>query len=604
MPFEQRVRSIPPALRLRCMPVLAGAGVGLLLLCGLHWATAAPFVDEPATASNSALIDDKAQGDVFTYNGAVVEKATKKPISGAVLTVTRFVWPDPTTGGRRILQETRQQSDAAGKFHFTSTAAQMAEERLAVCIRVEHPAYPMEEERYYNFRKFRGGIGAGDDNAFVIELSPGEPIAGVVRAPDGKPVAGAVIRSFSYLDGGETTGQLVMGADGETQTDKDGRFRLIVLAHGKVDLKLLPADFALLVHELNERQRGELGPFVLQKGTSLTGKVVDSDGSPVSGTFINVAGFPKQPKSDPVWDESHWDGIGSFSRTTLTNAAGEFTFGPLPPGFYRVMPVDQDRSAAGLGQMRPLRAPFVPVRVKLSEGEVPKPLVIRALPHVAIEARIHDSHGRPCQGIPLFLSGTISNNKPARGAPKYLSLADLGTSLGRPWTGSSWSDLNGRIVFRAPFGLELAMVTFADFADEAAHAVRYRIGKDRPLRDDQSMSFESIDREIHDVEIIRYDPPTVFVRALAKDGAKMQNVRVELAYSDRAPNDIVQAAFREEMSLFLRFKPLDDGRFRSQRLLPDKTLTVTVSADGYKSRSETLKLREGENKELTVVLDR
>ena len=38
-----------------------------------------------------------------------------------------------------------------------------------------------------------------------------------------------------------------------------------------------------------------------------------------------------------------------------------------------------------------------------------------------------------------------------------------------------------------------------------------------------------------------------------------------------------------------------DGRWRTSQLLPDEEITVTVEADGYETKSETLSLPEGEH---------
>jgi hypothetical protein len=46
----------------------------------------------------------------------------------------------------------------------------------------------------------------------------------------------------------------------------------------------------------------------------------------------------------------------------------------------------------------------------------------------------------------------------------------------------------------------------------------------------------------------------------------------------------------------------DDGRRRTSQLLPDEEFTLTVEAEGYAPRSDTLKLSEGTVKELDVKL--
>ena len=52
----------------------------------------------------------------------------------------------------------------------------------------------------------------------------------------------------------------------------------------------------------------------------------------------------------------------------------------------------------------------------------------------------------------------------------------------------------------------------------------------------------------------------------------------------------------------VHFEKQDDGRQRSEQLVPDEEFTVTVEAPGYEPKSEKLKLPEGAVKELEVRL--
>ncbi len=47
----------------------------------------------------------------------------------------------------------------------------------------------------------------------------------------------------------------------------------------------------------------------------------------------------------------------------------------------------------------------------------------------------------------------------------------------------------------------------------------------------------------------------------------------------------------------------DDGRFRSEHLLPDEPFTVTAKANGYQPASRSLTLAEGKTEEITLVLE-
>ncbi len=63
-----------------------------------------------------------------------------------------------------------------------------------------------------------------------------------------------------------------------------------------------------------------------------------------------------------------------------------------------------------------------------------------------------------------------------------------------------------------------------------------------------------------------------------------------------------EVALKDGQRSIDEFREQDDGRFRSVRLLPDQPLTLTVTADGYRPRFETLKLSEGVTKELELIL--
>jgi hypothetical protein len=153
----------------------------------------------------------------------------------------------------------------------------------------------------------------------------------------------------------------------------------------------------------------------------------------------------------------------------------------------------------------------------------------------------------------------------------------------------------------------------SDFGD-AGHAQRFRTGKGAPLRRGPMAMLGSLDRDVKDIEIVSYRSPTLFVRAVAADGSRIKAATLAAAYGQpRAPDaaapDAGAVAFKlqdlaELASQDLMFLQENDGRFRSVQFLPDEVVTVTASADGYRPRSETLKLAEGAVKELELILEK
>ncbi len=585
--FERRTRE-----PWRVTAALGGI-VLMLAVCDGWRDVGATLLDDPAPAANTT-------GDPLRCSGRVIEQGTSKPVANATVTVYRFIWPDPATGGRRTLQQTKHQTDADGKYDFTINPEHLAEPQLALLLLVEHPNYPTEENYHYgcgNLRRYEAHEGR---TSFKTEVSPAQPITGVVETPDGKPAAGVTVSSFSYASpGANSGGNLVIGSPAETRTDAQGRFRLLVVTPGEVDLKLLPESHAVSVHQVKDNRRGDIGRFVLRNGITLTGKVLDADGKPLAGVIVNAAGFPTQPKKDELFGDSGWDGIGSFSRSTTTDARGEFKMAPLPPGFYRVVPVETNLFPPEGGTFRRLPAPFNSVKITLKDGETPRPLEIRALPHVVVEATFHDSKGRPWKGpnLAAVVHGRI-DDEPL--PPLARDNGAIGSDNAvQWWTCSGWPDPNGKVLFHAPPGI--GSIFLVDWSDEY-HAMRHRDGKGASLSNDAAVKLELADRDIKDIEIISYESPTVLVRVVAKDGSKLKGVRVKADYREILGDKDGEVALKHGQRSIDEFREQDDGRFRSVRLLPDQPLTLSVTADGYRPRSETLKLPEGVTKELELIL--
>jgi hypothetical protein len=311
---------------------------------------------------------------------------------------------------------------------------------------------------------------------------------------------------------------------------------------------------------------------------------------------------------DDIYDESTWDhSLWSVSRTAVTDARGEFAFAPLPPGVHRVVPVEQDRDPLEGGTVRPLPAPFIWRKVTLKDGETPAPMEVRALPSVVVEAPIRDSGGRTRAGFPFFLSGSLDLDRKDRPRTGPLGLPErIGEDGGPEWRSQTWSDANGRIALRAPHGLQSVILNLSDF-NHADHAQRYRIGQGAPLRRGPIAVLGSLNRDVRDIEIITYKSPSVLVRVVAADGSRIKGARVAADYGgprgpDAEPTSPEALAASEYDGL--DFLEQDDGRFRAMWLLPDETVTVTASADGYRPRSATLKQAEGAVKELDLVLEK
>ena len=102
--------------------------------------------------------------------------------------------------------------------------------------------------------------------------------------PEGQPAAGVPIHAYSKAEKDDMT---EYGSFVDTETNAHGVFRLNVVKGGEAVLWLLPRQYSPYTHLLHQK-RGDLGRFVLEKGVTLQGRVVDVAGKPVGGVWVSA----------------------------------------------------------------------------------------------------------------------------------------------------------------------------------------------------------------------------------------------------------------------------------------------------------------------------
>jgi beta-lactamase regulating signal transducer with metallopeptidase domain/protocatechuate 3,4-dioxygenase beta subunit len=556
----------------------AWAACALLLLCAVAAVRLDAGVSEDkrkeATVNESSKPKEASKGESFPYTGRVFDKVTNKPIAGAVVTVRRTTYGDPD--GERTLAETKHATDADGKYQFVIPPEQASQRFLYIELDVEAPGYAPRTHFGYAFSMIRKNEKLGGRPFFEnVELRAGKEITGLIELADGKPAAGVKVLAYSNTDKQDG---FEYGSFASARTDHSGRFRLWLTTPGPAVFWLLPERFAPSTHVIKDpNKRGDMGRFVLEPGLIVRGKVLDTQGKPVPGVFVEAdyrGGIPdfNQPVANHI------------RRTALSNERGEFQMAPLPPGEYDVSPQEHGYDPSR-DQSRPPKRPvpgvFLRQKLVLKAEEQPEPIEVRAVPHVVIEAQYYDSKGKPCRGHESHMFGRIDKTS--------------------HWFGQTRMDAAGKMVLLAPHGLTEARL---GLTTNEHGALRYRLKPGAPLAAAREIQLGTLSDDVKGIEIVRYVAPILLADATDKQGKQIKGFQAKVVYSADVQKKQSGEHFVNGVQGDVFMEKQEDGRWRTSQLLPDEEFTVTLSAPGYAEHKEIMKLAEGASKDLTAVLEK
>jgi len=150
---------------------------------------------------------------------------------------------------------------------------------------------------------------------------------------------------------------------------------------------IFPKNFSPLAHRIGT-QRGDIGPLKLQKGTRLSGQVLDLKGKPVANVAVNILRSGDGKAAEEFLEAN---GVSNAIGTgTQTDKAGRFKLNPLPPGKYRVKIGDRvfDQSEKNeRDESLKVNDVFVPFDVTIRVGEPNNPIEIHAVPQLLVRGR-------------------------------------------------------------------------------------------------------------------------------------------------------------------------------------------------------------------------
>jgi hypothetical protein len=552
---------------------------------GWSLATVAVIVAVSGLGLDAAALPDDKPAEVTpkvegarTWKGKISEKGTGRPLAGADVVVEISVSRDKVTNEPRTLREVHHTTGADGSYEFTITPEEAAERLLYITLRVEAPDHV----------RFFGGYSYGmilknetlGERPFYedLQLSPGRAIEGLVKTTEGEPAAGVKVQAFSAPNPDRIFDD---GRWAETRTDVRGQFRLVLHPKGKAVFWILPQEYAPETHGLKDDRRGDLGTFTLDKGVRCGGRLLDAQGKPVGGVYVE-ADLQQERRGD---DDAVPQGVADLKhRATLTADDGTFAFRPLPPGTYRVYPSARGwdpstREGAHDPQRRPLPAVFIAQEVTLKEGETPGPVEIRAVPHVVVEAQLYDSKGQKRSAHEITLAGHID---------------------GGFWYAECQPTVDGAYRLLAPHGLEDAQIVL--ITNEHS-ALQFRASKDAPLRYGRNIRLGTLDHDVKGVEIVRYEAPILLINATTKDGRQVKGFKAAVDYTEPDPQRDGKYILKGGVHSDVLLEEQGDGRYRTSQLVPDREVAVTVTADGFAPASRKVTLPEGKVEEVTLVLE-
>jgi len=529
---------------------------------------------QPDTAVDKSEKKDVEEPKELKYFGVVIDKSTKEPIEGVKVTVRRSNYG---AGKNEIIEESKHTTNDRGVFRFVIPPEQVALSSLYIELDVEHPDYAPKKNFGYALSMIRKNLKYGEPPFFTnTELDPAEPLTGRIVDPAGNPLAGVELLAYS-VGPPSSPDKFEYGSFMQGQSDDQGRFRMNLVKGGNAVFWIAPDRFAPRQMVLGSK-KGDLGDVPVAAGVTSSGQVVDAEGKPLAGLWVNIE------------DETAQREIGmpvstSLRRSGKTDENGRFELDPVKPGRYRLKVEtrpDDLRWQAKLKGRREKRvdmpAVFMTQVVKLDEA--PQPLLVQASPHVVFSGQYFDSKGKPCRGHEVTVYGRMNGES-------YFTRIE--------------ADETGRFAGKLPHGLEQ---TRMDLITNEHSSLRYRIGKDKPLERETYAATDlgTLDQDVNDVEIIRYVAPIVTLTIVDEDGAKVQSAKVAGIYVGADDKSMISPV--GGLPTNITFEKQLDGRRRSSQLLPDEKTKFVARAEGYQDAEAELTMAEGDSKELTLVLKR
>lgn len=156
-------------------------------------------------------------------------------------------------------------------------------------------------------------------------------------------------------------------------------------------------------------------------------------------------------------------------------------------------------------------------------------------------------------------------------------------------------------MLKAPQGLANARF---DLLVNEHQSTRYRWSDDSPWRNEHQITLPILEHDTNQMSVIYYTSPVLLVRAVSEYGNPIPDFKCRLVYSnDRKPYE-QPPHWIGGVQGDVYFEKQQDGRWRSESLLPDENVTLIVEASGFQPWSHSYALAEGVTQEVEAQLQK
>lgn len=271
-------------------------------------ATSAPARTPATQTAPAAQPSVNPPGDLAVGRGTVVD-SSGQPISGAKVSIELIDLSRSKSDAKRIIREWELTSDQLGEFAATGGTIGELGPEVELRVKTRAAGYCWSSRGWTLTDKER----ATGKWSLRTTLWVAKKVTGRVVDPAGMPIAGTIDAAGCHEDPNDNW--WLSG----TQVAADGRFEILIPEMMLTEL-LVKADGHAPGRIAIERDTTDVGDVRLQRGTRVSGRLVDRNDLAVPGVVINMQSI----------DTGRLEGLSFPARRSVrTDAEGRFVLPPM-----------------------------------------------------------------------------------------------------------------------------------------------------------------------------------------------------------------------------------------------------------------------------------